>query len=106
EAFYGHNDYWRGDFSGARDHYRRALEYLPPRDKGYRRLHLLSMLAFTYLRTGKFHLAKHFGEQTLNLVALEQHDRFSTRYENLEAELLWEEGKLEASQSLLTEATA
>ncbi len=104
EAFYGHNDYWRGNFAGARDHYRRALEHLPASDQSYRRLHLMSMLAFTYLRTGRFHLAKKFGERTLAIASLEQSDRFAVRYENLEAELRWQGGEVESSQALLQAA--
>ncbi len=101
EAFYGHNDYWRGNFAGAREHFRKALSYIPSNDRGYRRLHLLSMLAFTYLRTGKFSMAQKFGNETLRLAATEQTDRFATRYENLQAELLWEAGKIDESQNLL-----
>jgi tetratricopeptide (TPR) repeat protein len=100
EAFYGHNDYWRGNFAGAREHFRKALGYIPTNDRGYRRLHLLSMLAFTYLRTGRFGLAQKFGNETLRLAATEQSERFSTRYENLQAELMWEDGKILESQDL------
>lgn len=106
EAFYGHNDYWRGNFAGAREHYRRALQHIPASDKSYRRLHLLSMLAFTYMRTGRFHLAKKFGQQTLDLAALEETDRFALRYDNLEAEILCEEGLFAESQELLSESTS
>ncbi|MDA9950935.1 hypothetical protein N9D31_00025 [Oligoflexaceae bacterium] len=105
EAFYGHNDYWRGNFGGAREHYRKALQQYPSSDNSYRRLHLLSMLAFTYLRTGRFHLARKFGQMTLDLASHEETDRFSIRYDNLEAELLWESGEFEASQSLLQKST-
>jgi len=106
EAFYGHNDYWRGNFAGAREHYRRALQHIPASDKSYRRLHLLSMLAFTYLRTGRYHLVKKFGQQTLDLASLEETDRFAIRYDNLEAEILCEQGLFLESQALLKNATA
>lgn len=106
EAFHGHNDYWRGNFAGAREHYRRALQHYPASDNSYRRLHLLSMLAFTYLRTGRLHLAQKFGNQTLTLASEEETDRFAIRYDNLEAELLWEQGKFLESQELLKSSTA
>src|SRR5690606_12399030 len=55
----------------------------------------------TYLRTGRFNLAQKFGNETVRLAASEQSDRLATRYENLQAELLWEDGKIEQSQELL-----
>ncbi len=101
EAFYGTADYHLGNFAGAREHYRKALEFLPASDKSFRRLHILSMLSFTYLRTGKFALAHRFGQQTLDLAQLDESDRFKSRYEQLHSELLWEDGRVEESQDLL-----
>ncbi len=101
EAFYGTSDYHVGNFAGAREHYRRALEFLPQSDKSFRRLHILSMLSFTYLRTGKYQMARRFGQQTLDLAQLDESDRFKSRYEHLRSELLWEEGRVEESQDLL-----
>jgi tetratricopeptide (TPR) repeat protein len=103
EAFYGHDDYWHGNFAGARDHYRRAHKYLPTSDKSFRTLHVLSMLALIYLRTGQYNLAKHFGEKTLDLAALDESERFRSRYQSLRAELMWESGLVEESQSFLRE---
>jgi tetratricopeptide (TPR) repeat protein len=101
EAAYGMDAYQHGDFVGAREHLRRALEYLPITDKSYRRLHILSMLAFTYLAMGRYHLARKFGNQTLELKALDESERYKTRCENLQAELMWEDGLVVESQALM-----
>lgn len=101
EAAYGMDAYQHGDFAAAREHLRRALEYLPISDKSVRRLHILSMLAYTYLAMGRYHLAKKFANQTFDLAALDESQRFKTRYTTLRAELLWEDGLVEESQELL-----
>lgn len=106
EAAYGLDAYQHGNFAAAREHLRRALDHLPISDKSYRRLHILSMLAFTYLAMGRFHLARKFGRQTFDLAALDESDRNKSRYTNLQAELLWEEGLVDESQALLKTATA
>ena len=97
ESFYGLIDYQRGNFAGAREHWRRALEHLPVSDKSYRRLHILSMLALTYLAQGRYHHARKFGGMTLNLAALDESERLKSRFESLEAELLWEDGNIPES---------
>lgn len=104
EAAYGIDAYQHGNFPAALAHLRRALSYLPTADNSYRRLHVLSMLSYTYLAMGRYHLAKKFGLQTFNLAALDESDRNKTRYLALKAELLWEEGNLDKSQSLLLKA--
>lgn len=101
EAAYGMDAYQHGDFAAAREHLRRALEYLPISDKSVRRLHILSMLAYTYLAMGRYHLAKKFASQTFDLAALDESQRFKTRYTTLRAELLWEDGLIDESQALL-----
>lgn len=101
ESFYGVEGFHAGNFAAARDHFRRALSVLPANDKSFRRLHILSMLSFTYIRTGKYALAKKFGEQTLSLAALDESDRFKMRYRTLEAELLWEDGRIPESMEIL-----
>lgn len=106
EAAYGMDAYQRGDYAAAREHLRRALEYLPINDKSYRRLHILSMLSFTYLAMGRYHLAKKFGRQTLDLAAIDESERFKTRYINLRAELTWEDGLIEESQAILAPTIA
>lgn len=106
EAAYGMDAYQRGDYAAAREHLRRALEYLPTNDKSYRRLHILSMLSFTYIAMGRYHLANKFGRQTLDLAALDESERFKTRYINLRAELSWEEGLVEESQQILAPTIA
>jgi len=105
EAFYGHDDYWHGDFAGARDHYRRAHKYIPSSDQSYRTLHVLSMLTFIYLRTGQFALARKFGNKTLELAKKDESQRFRSRYDNLRAELMWEDGLISESQLFLQEKT-
>ena len=106
EAAYGLDAYQHGDFAQAHAHLRRALTYLPASDKSYRRLHILSMLAYTYLGMGRLHLARKFGDQTFHLAALDESERFKTRYTALRAELLWEEGDVEAAEELLRRTTA
>lgn len=101
EAAYGMDAYQHGDYAGAKEHLRLALEYLPISDKSYRRLHILSMLAYTYLAMGRYHLARKFARQTFDLAAMDESQRFKTRFSNLEAELLWEDGLTAESQKLL-----
>ncbi len=101
ESFYGLEGFHAGNFASARDHFRRALSVLPANDKSFRRLHILSMLSLTYFWTGKYALARKFAEQTLSLAALDESDRFKVRYRALEAEMLWEEGKIPESMEIL-----
>ena len=101
DSFYGLIDYQRGNFAGARENWRRAIEHLPVSDKSYRRLHILSMLALTYLAQGRYQHARKFGGMTLDLAALDESERFKSRFESLEAELLWEDGKVTESQEKL-----
>jgi tetratricopeptide (TPR) repeat protein/predicted DNA-binding protein (UPF0251 family) len=104
EALYGVEACNRGHFAAAKEHFRRALRHLPPTDKTFRRLHIVSLLAITYFRMGRFHLARKFGEQTLSLAKLDESDRYRSRYVMLEAELLWENEQFEESQELLRAA--
>ena len=101
EAFYGLDAYNHGNFSEARDHFRKALSCLPSTDKSYRRLHIISMLTLSYLALGRYKLAEKFGKQTLDLAALDHSNRYQSRYKSLEAELVWESGKPIESQALL-----
>jgi len=105
EAAYGMDAYQHGDFAAAREHFRQALEHLPISDKSPRRLHILSMLAITYLAMGRYHLARKFGRQTLDLAALDESERYKTRYTTLQAELMWEDGLTDESQKLLSSVT-
>ncbi len=77
EAFYGHNEYWQGNFSAARDYYRRALANLPKEDKSFRTLHVLSMLAIVYFRLGQFKLGTSYGRKTLTLAQKDNSGRLS-----------------------------
>lgn len=104
EAFYGLNCYQKGQFSRASKHFRKALSYLPAAETCFRKLHILSMLSYTHLGSGRFHLAKKFGEQTLKLAEQDYSQRFKTRFLSLKAELLWEDGKIEESQRILQES--
>ena len=101
EAFYGLDAYNHGNFSEARDHFRKALSCLPATDKSYRRLHIISMLTLSYLALGRYRLAEKFGKQTLDLAALDHSNRYHSRYKSLEAELVWESGRPMESQALL-----
>lgn len=80
------------------------MNHSPPADKSFRRLHIMSMLAFTYLATGRYHLARKFGHQTLELAAQDESDRFKSRCVGLDAELKWEIGEIDQSQELLKAA--
>ncbi|MEZ4742660.1 MAG: hypothetical protein R3B45_09465 [Bdellovibrionota bacterium] len=104
EAFYGVDAFYHGNFSEARDHFRRALAVIPSSDNGYRKLHVISMLAFIYLLQGRYKLAKQVGKQTLELAALDESNKYQMRYLCLEAELKWEEGRIVESQEMLTQA--
>jgi tetratricopeptide (TPR) repeat protein len=106
EAIYGVESYHHGDFPAAKEHLRRALDFLPISDKSYRRLHILSILAMVYLSMGRYHLAKKFGRQTLDLAALDESERLKSRYTTLQAELLWEDGLIPEAQELLTTTIA
>lgn len=106
EAAYGMDAYHHGDFAGAREHFRRALECLPISDKGYRRQHILSMLALTYLAMGRYHLARKFGLHTLDLAALDESPRFKSRHVMLHAALQWEDGLIDESQATLAAASS
>ena len=104
EAFYGVEAYSKGNFIGAREHFRRAMTVLPASDKSYRRLHVMSFLSFTYFAMGKYSLGIKFGRQTIELAALDTSERFKTRYQALEAEILWEEGRIPESMQVLKKA--
>lgn len=103
-AFYGTDDYQHGNFLKASENYRKSLEYLPLSDKSFRRLHVTSMLAFTYLKLGLYQSATRIGKQTLELASFDDSERFRSRYLNLQAELNWESGDIEASQKQVEEA--
>jgi tetratricopeptide (TPR) repeat protein len=104
EAFYGVEYYNKGQFSSARDHFRRAMTVLPASDKSFRRLHILSFLSLTYFAMGRYALAIKFGRQTLDLAETDTSDRFKTRYMALQAEILWEEGQIPESMAILRQA--
>jgi tetratricopeptide (TPR) repeat protein/DNA-binding transcriptional ArsR family regulator len=102
DAFYGFEAYHLGNFPAARDHFRRALDLIPSNDKSFRRLHVMSMLCFTYFASGKYAFAKRLVPQTLKLAEQDESDRFKIRYKALEAEYLWECGKIEESQKVIS----
>jgi tetratricopeptide (TPR) repeat protein len=104
EAFYGVEAFHIGNFLSAREHFRRALAHLPASDKSFRRLHIISFLSFTYFALGRFNLGIKFGRQTLELAAQDASERLKTRYRALEAEILWEEGKILQSMDLMKSA--
>jgi tetratricopeptide (TPR) repeat protein/DNA-binding transcriptional ArsR family regulator len=104
EAFYGVESFNKGQFIAAREHFRRAMTVIPTNDKTFRRLHIMSFLSMTYFALGRFSLGIKFGRQTLDLAALDTSDRFKTRYKALEAEILWEEGKIPESMEVLKAA--
>jgi tetratricopeptide (TPR) repeat protein len=101
EAFYGVEAYSKGHFMSAREHFRRAMTILPANDKTFRRLHPMSFLSLTYFAMGRFALGIKFGRQTLELAALDSSERLKSRYQSLEAEILWEEGEIAESMKVL-----
>jgi tetratricopeptide (TPR) repeat protein len=101
EAAYGMDAYERGRFLEALKLLRKALELLPQHDHSFRRLHLLSGLAHTHLALGQFHLAQKIGKQALKVAARDESTKSHCRYLALEAELLWEEGAIDQSQTTL-----
>lgn len=101
EAAYGMDAYERGNFLEALTLLRKALELLPHNDHSFRRLHLLSALAHTHLALGQFHLAQRIGKQALKVAARDESTKSNCRFLALEAELLWEEGTIEQSQTTL-----
>jgi tetratricopeptide (TPR) repeat protein len=103
EAAYGMDAYEHGKFREALDYLRKALALLPPNDHSFRRLHLLSVLAQTYLALGQFHLGKKIGQHALNLAARDQSTKAHSRFLALKAELLWEDGEIDQSQLILSE---
>lgn len=100
-AFYGTDDYQRGRMTSATRNFKRALENLPQSEESFRFLTISSMLTFTYIRRGQYQKAKKYGRQTLELARKDKSERFRYRYKNLEAELLWYEGRYQTSQELL-----
>ena len=103
EAALGVDAFQRGAYSEARDHLRLALEYLPNGDFGYRRLRIISTLAETYLAIGRLELATKFGLEALRIAEGDSGGRRHMRHLGLAAELKWEAGQVEESQSLLSE---
>jgi tetratricopeptide (TPR) repeat protein len=104
EASLGVDAFQRGDYNIARDHLRRALEFLPGRDFGCRRLRIISTLAETYLATGRIDLATKTGKEALSLAEQDPGGRRHMRHLGLAAELNWEAGRVEESQSILSKA--
>lgn len=104
-AFYGTGAYQRGNFKDAAAYYRKALDLLPDSEKSFRRLHIISMLTFTFLKAGRFNYAERYGQHTLTLANLDKSERFRFRYLNLKAELDWQRGNIESSHKLLEEET-
>lgn len=100
-AFRATDEFQHGHFHEAAKDYRQALELLPASENSFRRLHILSMLAFTYLKLGKYQNAFKIGKKTIELAKLDKSERFRARYISLHAELYWEEGHIGSSQKLL-----
>ena len=100
-AFHGTVAYQQGDFLAAEKAYQKALQQSPERDDSFRTLHILSMRSLANLKMGKLRKARQLGDQTFQLAAKDESQRFQARYANLEAELLWQEGNIEESQNLL-----
>jgi tetratricopeptide (TPR) repeat protein len=105
ETFYGLDAYQHGNFAEAREYFRRGLETLPASDKSFRRLQILSMQTLTHLATGAYHNARKSGQQTLSLAKEDDSERIKSRYTNLEAQLVWEDGNPQAGHELLKQAT-
>lgn len=101
ESFYAVDAYNHGNFKKAIEHLIKANRLTPDSDTSYRKLHLLSMLTINYLITGQYQKAQKIGENTLKLAELDESNRQRTRYLCLKAELLWEQGNIIQSQTIL-----
>ncbi|NRA64444.1 MAG: winged helix-turn-helix transcriptional regulator [Pseudobacteriovorax sp.] len=104
-AFHGTHFHNRGVFSKAADNYRNALNLIPESENSFRKLHILSMLTLTFIKSGKFKYAEKYGEQTLELAKRDESERFKIRYVTLKAELYWQRGDVNEAYDLLHEAT-
>ena len=93
DSFYGLNAYQRGNFSEAKEYFYTASQHTQEDEARFTRLHFLSMLALTCFASGRFSLGKKYAEQTLRLSKTDESVRYRTRYINLEAEMLWQEGE-------------
>jgi tetratricopeptide (TPR) repeat protein/biotin operon repressor len=103
-AFYGTVDYQKGRFLNASKYYKMALDHAPEADKSFRRLHITSMLAFTYLAMGHYQLGEKLGEETIKMASLDDSERFKSRYKHLQAVLHWQRGEFESSQEIMQES--
>jgi tetratricopeptide (TPR) repeat protein len=101
ETFYGHEEFWKGHFANAKHHFKLAYRNLPKNDHSFRTIHVLSMLTLVYLRTGQFKLAARFGEKTMLMAKDDDASKFRTRFEYIQAELLWEQGNFQESLDYL-----
>ncbi len=100
-AFFGTDHYQHGDFPRAVKFYKKALDLLPSSDNSFRRMHITSMVAFTFLKLNRRKSANKYTDITLELANLDKSERFRARYLSLKAEMLWHEGYLEESQKML-----
>lgn len=66
-----------------------------------RRLHILSMISFCYLALGQLAPAKKYAQMTFSLAESDDSTRLKKRYDDLRAEIFWEEGKVEKSMEVL-----
>lgn len=92
----------KGEFCKAIDLYRKALESIPSSEKSFRKLHIVSMLAFTFLKAGQFTFADRYGNHTLKLAQKDKSERFKIRYTTLQAELDWQRGAISESYTNLS----
>ena len=102
-AFRGTHFHHRGFFSIAADYYRKALRLIPETETSFRKLHILSMLTLTFIKSGKFKYAEKYGNRTLDLAKKDGSERFKIRYVTLEAELYWQKGEVSKAYKLLEE---
>lgn len=102
-AFHGNHFYNHGQFNQAIQCYLKSLQLMPRTEKGFRKLHILSMMTLTYLKAGNYQKAKKYGDETLKLARKDQSERFKIRYLSLKSELLWQSGKINQSYQLLEE---
>ncbi len=93
--------YHKGDFPRALTFFKKALLSLPFGEQSMRRLHILSMISFCYLALGQLTPAKKYAQMTFTLAESDDSTRLKKRYDDLRAEILWEEGKVEKSMEVL-----
>ena len=104
ESFFGLDAHIVGNFTKAHQHFESALNHLNENDVSYSRVHFLSLLTILCFEEANFGKALELAQRTLSLSENDHSSRYKSRYRNIEAHYLWENGKYAESYSVLQEA--